>query len=138
MTTLVWFLIGLISGAVFMYIGMMVADAVYEHTNYKDAFREDINKVMQEALEQYKSMTQQTLAQYILKENFKDEPLPAEAYDKEMKVRASIRRANYDIERANAEILKSSRKMPSSVPGGTVDEDSSTYGDPDDGSWKDR
>ena len=114
-----------------MYIGMMVADAVYEHTNYKDAFREDINKVMQEALEQYKSMTQQTLAQYILKENFKDEPLPAEAYDKEMKVRASIRRAN-------AEILKSSRKMPSSVPGGTVDEDSSTYGDPDDGSWKDR
>jgi len=114
-----------------MYIGMMVADAVYEHTNYKDAFREDINKVMQEALEQYKSMTQQTLAQYILKENFKDEPLPAEAYDKEMKVRASIRRAN-------AEILKSSRKMPSSVPGGTVDEDSSTYGDPDDGSWKGR
>tara|TARA_Y100001951_G_scaffold83340_1_gene72224 strand:- start:667 stop:1083 length:417 start_codon:yes stop_codon:yes gene_type:complete len=138
MTTLVWFLIGLISGAVFMYIGMMVADAVYEHTNYKDAFREDINKVMQEALEQYKSMTEQTLAQYILKENFKDKPLPAEAYDKEMKVRASIKRANHDIERANAEILKSSRKMPSPVPGGTVDEDSSTYGDPDDGSWKGR
>ena len=94
---------------------MMVADAVYEHTNYKDAFREDINKVMQEALEQYKSMTQQTLAQYVLKENF-----------------------NHDIDRANAAILKSSRKGPSPVPGGTVDEDSSTYGDPDDGSWKGR
>ena len=115
MTTLVWFLIGMISGAVFMYIGLMVANAVQDQADHRKEIRDIMDEAMQEALQQYKKMTSDTLAQYILKENF-----------------------NYDIDRTNAAILKRSRKGPSPVPGGTVDEDSSTYGDHDDGSWEGR
>tara|TARA_Y100000310_G_scaffold344054_1_gene454830 strand:- start:5001 stop:5348 length:348 start_codon:yes stop_codon:yes gene_type:complete len=115
MTTLVWFLIGMISGAVFMYIGLMVANAVQDQADHRKEIRDIMDEAMQEALQQYKKMTSDTLAQYILKENF-----------------------NHDIDRTNAAILKRSRKGPSPVPGGTVDEDSSTYGDHDDGSWEGR
>lgn len=69
MTTLVWFLIGLISGAVFMHIGLMAANAVRDNAEYKTEIRKVMERAMEEALEQYKTMTSQTLAQYILKNN---------------------------------------------------------------------